>query len=326
MSMYFDFKFGSLGSRDGEFNFPIGVAYDHKNDRIIVTDADNNRIQVFSSNGNFLFKFGNYGSRDGEFYRPEGVAYDHNNDRIIVTDTLNHRVQIFDSNGNFLFKFGNYGSGDGQFNWPCGVAYDHNNDRIIVTDTDNDRVQVFSSNGNFLFKFGNYGSGDGQFNCPYGVAYDHNNDRIIVVVSNRVQVLGSLGSRNVEFRLLFGVAYDHNNDRIIVVDAEDYSVQVFSNYSLYLYESNYISDGIIDLGDTVIAKALTTKKGITSVTFRWINPSNNEVRTNTVSISDGEASDAYTPDEVGTWQVIARFSDGTTIVKELNAPFQVVPL
>jgi tripartite motif-containing protein 71 len=102
----FDFKFGSDLSADGQFRLPHGVAYDHINNRIIVADTFNDRIQVFDSNGNFLFKFGNEGSDDGQFRYPEGVAYDHINNRIIVADTFNDRIQVFDSNGNFLFKFG----------------------------------------------------------------------------------------------------------------------------------------------------------------------------------------------------------------------------
>ena len=44
----FDFKFGGKGSDDGEFIEPRGVAYDPNNNRIIVADTANNRIQVFS--------------------------------------------------------------------------------------------------------------------------------------------------------------------------------------------------------------------------------------------------------------------------------------
>jgi len=286
----FDFKFGgNFSSADGHFNYPHGVAYDHNNNRIIVADIWNNRIQVFDSNGNFLFKFGNFGSADGQFGNPLGVAYDHNNNRIIVADTYNHRIQVFNSNGNFLFKFGNVGSGDGEFANPIHVAYDHNNNRIIVADTSNHRIQVFGSNGNFLFKFGSNGSGDGQFAYP------------------------------------FGVAYDHNNNRIIVADTSNHRIQVFSfaKYSLTLYEGSNPSDGVINLGDSITAKA-TTKNNIINVKFRWIDPSNNEVRNTTVPIVSGEASDTYTPNQVGTWKVVAEFSNGTIVVKELQVPFQVV--
>jgi DNA-binding beta-propeller fold protein YncE len=335
----FLFKFGNLGFDDGEFNRPYGVAYDHNNNRIIVADTENRRIQVFDSNGNFLFKFGYEGSGDGQFIGPFGVAYDHNNNRIIVADTFNDRIQVFDSNGNFLFKFGNLGFDDGQFFGPFGVAYDHNNNRIIVADTDNYRIQVFDSNGNFLFKFGNLGFDDGEFNNPYGVAYDHNNNRIIVAdtFNDRIQVFdsngnflfkfGNLGFDDGEFNSPYGVAYDHNNNRIIVADTFNYRIQVFSlnyYYSLTLYEGSNPSDGVINLGEDITAKATTNDSRVVNVKFTWIDPSNNVARTNTVNIVNGEASDTFTPNQVGTWKVVAEFSDGTIVVKELNVPFQVV--
>jgi hypothetical protein len=96
-------------------------------------------------------------------------------------------------------------------------------------------------------------------------------------------------------------------------------------YNIELFEGDHGSDYTINLGQEVRAKATTNDNSIRSVTFRWIDPSNNEVRNTTVNIVSGEASDTYTPNQVGTWQVIAEFSDGTIVVKELQVPFQVVP-
>ena len=100
----FDFKFGSNLSADGQFEYPNGVAYDPNNNRIIVADTGNSRIQVFDSNGNFLRKFGKFGFDDGQFRYPSGVAYDPNNNRIIVADFYNYRIQVFNSNSNFYLS------------------------------------------------------------------------------------------------------------------------------------------------------------------------------------------------------------------------------
>jgi DNA-binding beta-propeller fold protein YncE len=325
----FLFTFGSYGSDDGEFHSPEGVAYDNNNNRIIVADTYNNRIQVFDSNGNLLFKFGGSGSDDGQFNRPHGVAYDPNNNRIIVADTYNNRIQVFDSNGNFLRKFGSVGAGNGEFNHPIGVTYDPNNNRIIVADTGNHRIQVFDSNGNFLFII-NMSEGS-----PLNVTYDPNNDRIIAtdgaiayLFNNRGDILSTFYSGNIDFYENRGIAYDIRNNRIIATDFYDtnHIVNVFSpRHSLILYEDMAESDGIIDLGKSVTAKTKTKNNNdITNVTFIWIDPSNNEVRNTTVPIVSGEASDTYTPNQVGTWKVVAEFSNGTIVVKELQVPFQVV--
>jgi DNA-binding beta-propeller fold protein YncE len=276
----FDFKFGSNLSADGQFRYPFGVAYDHNNNRIIVADTENNRIQVFDSNGNFLFKFGNFGSDDGQFIGPHGIAYDPNNNRIIVADTFNDRIQVFDSNGNFLFKFGNFGFADGQFNSPHGIAYDHNNNRIIVADTWNHRIQVFDSNGNFLFKFGNFGFADGQFAYPYGIAYDHNNNRIIVAdtFNDRIQVFDSNGnflfkfgsnlSADGQFAYPYGIAYDHNNNRIIVADTWNHRIQVFDSNGNFLFKfGNFGSDDGQFIGPHGIAYDPNNNRIIVADTF-----------------------------------------------------------
>ena len=60
--------FGSLGSKQGEFNNPYGIISDSKNNhRIIVSDYLNHRIQIFDQNGQYLNQFGSKGNNNGEF-------------------------------------------------------------------------------------------------------------------------------------------------------------------------------------------------------------------------------------------------------------------
>ncbi len=192
----------------------------------------------------------------------------------------------------FDFKFGIIGSDNGEFDEPYGVAYDPNNDRIIVADSNNHRVQVFDKHGNFLFTFGIIGSDNGEFDEPYGVAYDPNNDRIIVA--------------------------DSNNHR----------VQVFSIFpslcKLTLYEDLIVSDGMINLGESITAKTITANNDINNVKFRWLDPSYTEVSSNTLPVVNGEVSDTFTPNTAGKWTIIAEVSD-CSIVRELNVSFLVVP-
>src|SRR3989304_4859767 len=68
-------SFGTLGSGDGQFHDPSGVAVD-SGGNIYVADTVNNRIQKFDSNGNFLLSFGSFGSGDGQFNSPFGVEVD----------------------------------------------------------------------------------------------------------------------------------------------------------------------------------------------------------------------------------------------------------
>ena len=48
-----------------------------KEDNIYATDfGENNNVQKFDKNGNFIMKFGTYGFGDGEFLNPTDVAID----------------------------------------------------------------------------------------------------------------------------------------------------------------------------------------------------------------------------------------------------------
>ena len=69
----FKCKFGNKGTGNGEFDLPAGVAVDAQN-RIVVVDKDNHRVQVFSCTGNFITKFGSYGKEIGQFMYPWAVA------------------------------------------------------------------------------------------------------------------------------------------------------------------------------------------------------------------------------------------------------------
>jgi hypothetical protein len=131
-------QWGSIGSADGLFNGPQGLAIDAANN-VYVADTGNNRIQKFNSAGTFLTKWGSAGSGNGQFMGPGGVSADLSGN-IYVADGGNNRIQSFSSTGTFNETFGTSGNGDGQFGGPQDVAADVLGN-IFVADTGNDRVQ-----------------------------------------------------------------------------------------------------------------------------------------------------------------------------------------
>jgi DNA-binding beta-propeller fold protein YncE len=89
-------KWGSKGTREGQFTVPYSVDVDSKGD-VWVADRGNHRIQKFNKDGNFIFKFGTFGSKEGQFNNPRQVAVDINIKFFYVVDSKNNRIQKFDT-------------------------------------------------------------------------------------------------------------------------------------------------------------------------------------------------------------------------------------
>jgi DNA-binding beta-propeller fold protein YncE len=132
--------FGARGGGAGQFNHPthIAVAGDGT---LLVTDALNFRIQIFSSQGVPRGALGSAGDSPGHFSRPRGVASD-SDGNVYVVDALFDNVQMFDKTSRLLMDFGSRGREHGQFWLPAGIWIDRN-DKIYVADSYNGRVQIF---------------------------------------------------------------------------------------------------------------------------------------------------------------------------------------
>lgn len=123
---------GGESETGGRFRFPFGVAVNTTGDggvpagTVYVADAFNNRIQAFSSAGQFQRAFGadvggagvdvctvatscvggTEGPGAGELQTPIGIAIDQSNGNVYVTDAFNRRVDIFSATGAFEGAFG----------------------------------------------------------------------------------------------------------------------------------------------------------------------------------------------------------------------------
>ncbi len=100
-----------------------------------MADAMNHRIQVFTSNGQFLRMFGKYGDSKGELKFPIAVAVDMNG-FAFVSDLLNKRIVMFDPTGRFVTQY----SKKKLFN-PHGLTVDKNG-VVYMCDYKNGCVQL----------------------------------------------------------------------------------------------------------------------------------------------------------------------------------------
>ena len=133
----------------GRLHYPTDLAWLDR--RLVVADAYNHRIQVFTPAGEVVARWGGpfglglRGSRPGWFRVATGVATD-GSGRVYVADFQNHRIQVFDETGNLLAVFGSRGVEPGKFERPTDLDIGPDG-RIYVVDFGNDRVQVFASLG-----------------------------------------------------------------------------------------------------------------------------------------------------------------------------------
>ncbi|MGQ9465772.1 MAG: NHL repeat-containing protein, partial [bacterium] len=154
---------------------PFDVCFDSKNN-LYITDYDNSKIYVYSTQDSLLRVFGREGRSYGEIYQPRGIEvidadaannYYHD-DFIVVTDNDGKRVSRFTTSGRFLNSVYSFeiGLADANFLY-CAVDYFGN---IYVTDEKNDQIHKFDRNLNYIISEGRTGTDKGEFNSPRGIA------------------------------------------------------------------------------------------------------------------------------------------------------------
>ena len=139
-SLQLEAKVGKRGEKNGEFNFPVGIAVG-PDGSFAVTDTGTCSVEIFSPELKFVRRFGRQGYRPGDFVRPKGIAID-SDGHIWVVDAAFNNFQIFTPEGKVLMFVGTKGSNPGQFEVPLSISIDKNN-RVYVSDSLNARVQVF---------------------------------------------------------------------------------------------------------------------------------------------------------------------------------------
>ena len=104
-------KWGSYGSREGQFIYPYGIATDAAGD-VYVADTANARIQKFTASGVFLGSWGGHGRGPGRFFTPTSVATDPAGFVYVADagepypDSGGARVQKFTAAGEFVAEWG----------------------------------------------------------------------------------------------------------------------------------------------------------------------------------------------------------------------------
>ena len=242
----FSGMWGSLGTGEGQFSTPLGIALD-TDSSVYVADTNNGRIQVFSRDGTYLRQWPVPYSETAGSAWPVSIAINATG-MVYVVDSQANTVQVFNRTGYRFFWFGGTGVQDGAFVTPVDVAVGQDG-TVYVADAYNHRVQRFTADGTFLTRWGGFGTGNGSFILPHGVAVNSRGEVYVADWNNhRVQMFdadgtflrawGTEGAGEGEFQRPMRIAVDRQ-DSVFVDDSGLHNVQKFTADGTFLARWGY---------------------------------------------------------------------------------------
>ncbi len=140
-------SFGGIGSKTGQFYFPMGVAVDATG-RIFVSDSMNSRVQLFGPQYESILAMGRPGNRYGDMGKPRHLAVGPDG-VVFVADVEFRHVHLFNTKVQLLMLLGGPQDKPGGSPMPVGIAVaDELPDRIasLVPDDFEARYYLFVSN------------------------------------------------------------------------------------------------------------------------------------------------------------------------------------
>lgn len=239
--------FGSKGAGDGQFDAPMGMAFNRDKTEIFVADSSNNRVQVLNydrETGDLKFsrtisaKLKKNDDSDGDLNNPTGVALllsDKHETKpvILVADTNNSKVCGFKYSDPIVFL--------GEFNVdrPCSVAVDKDG-AIFAYDSRHCRIAKYNDDAREYIC--EKGTGNGELGHWGTLAFDKDDHLVVAdAVNNRVQVLNRSngehirtitgiidGKRSDQLNHPCGIAFTEDYKHIIIADFENNRVCVLT--------------------------------------------------------------------------------------------------
>ncbi len=180
---------GTNGPNVGQFAFVTDVLQDRQGNYFISEYGEFDRVQKYSSNGEFICRFGETGNGPLQFSRPQSMVMD-SEDNLWISDACNHRIQVvrFEKEQPELVRIiGQQGSNPGEFRYPYGIQLGVD-DFLYVAEFGNHRIQKLDLHGKPIGRWGEPGRKPGQLDQPWTLAQD-SLGRIHILDSgnNRVQ-------------------------------------------------------------------------------------------------------------------------------------------
>ncbi len=200
-------EWGGFGTRSGSFQFPRGLDVSADGDTVVVTNSENDRIDLYTRAGVLVRSVKAQGDRtgwphqtglaaDGSFWvadtnknrvlrlsatgvvlrtvtegirTPRGLTLDPAGNVYVASSGVNQVLKL-SPNGVHLATLATAGKGPTQVRGPWNL--DVEDGLLYIADGNNNRVVVMTTAGAAVDTFGSGGSGPGQLSSPRSVAVD----------------------------------------------------------------------------------------------------------------------------------------------------------
>lgn len=176
---------GEFGEGPGQFIYPVSVVQDPSGNIYVCEYGDNDRVQKFTEEGDYLLEFGKVGTAPGEFQRTAGMIW--HNGNIYVADAINNRIQVFSDQGTFLEILGSKHGGIPLY-YPYDIAIDRNSEELYIVEYGAGRVTKTNLNGKILGRYGKTGVKQGEFSTPWGITVNSKDEVFVADTGNRLIV------------------------------------------------------------------------------------------------------------------------------------------
>lgn len=169
-------------------------------DKVYVSDADLDRVVIFTTSGEYLGSFGRSGDAPKEFDAPRALTVCCG--RLYVADSGNGRVQVFSLDGIYLDTFGSLESGDARLSEPTQLVADPFGRLIIL---DDNKIKIFTASGEFLRSLPLRYRPLAIAADPEGIFFADNNSLKVVKVDYAGQEIFSFGSKGKDDAQFLGI-------------------------------------------------------------------------------------------------------------------------
>ena len=199
----------SKGSGNAEFRSPGGISIDRIKNEVFIADRNNCRIQVLTTEGEYLRSFGT-----DHLKEPYGISV--SQDGLFVTDIATECLLRFSLAGKFINKTGYRGTIPGCFKGIAGLCCEAG--LVYVCDGSMQRIQVFDINLKYVKQFGY-----GEIKYPIDIAIYSETLHILSQDLKKIKLTGQ--EQQMIVALFFTIDKKGN---FIITDQSSNEIRIFS--------------------------------------------------------------------------------------------------